>query len=218
MPDKALFSGEPLPVPPRGMNPETDAFYRKLIDYLRRLSGKIDRYAVGSGSVDAFVTTIAGDSDQALGAGAYEPIEWTLDIHKDSPFGHSISSDQEQITILTSGLYVFLCDLTINVGPTFPVRARLRILAPDGYVKYSLSEIPAVGTLALTVTVPLVAGTIVQIEAQDAGVTGGNVIEPDGTRLTILRLNNDTNGGTSSVPGVGWDGETPTWLESVVSK
>lgn len=224
MAGKAIFSGEPLPQPPKAVNAEHDAFFRKLMDYLRRLAGKIDQYAVGGSATDTYVGTISGDTNQALGT-AYESIEWTQDIHKDAAYEHSTTSNQDKITILQNGLYLILCDITVVTGPTFPVQARVKLVSPDGFVKYSLAEINAIGTLSLAVTVPLVSGAQIYIVAQDSGGTGGNVIEPDGTRITIVKLSDLISGGTAVVPGSGWDGGVPIddglppiWAEEIVDE
>lgn len=212
---KTIFSGEPLPVAPPIKDPELNAFHRKLIDYLRRLTGKLNQYVGAGNGLETFVTTIAGEANATLGSD-WAPIDWTLDIRKDAVYEHSISSNQEQITVLLAGLYIILCDLWLDTGPTFPVSTRVVILDPEGFVEYGFTELGAEGSLSMAVPVVLKADKVIRIDAKDSG-GGGDFLKTRGCRLTILRVALDDSGGTSDTPGIGWDDDDrPSWLPPLV--
>ncbi|MHA2265859.1 MAG: hypothetical protein ACXAEN_25995, partial [Candidatus Thorarchaeota archaeon] len=65
MPREFLVSGEPMPIPPKVDDPELEAFHRKLMDYLRRLTTKLSNTEFGGsadvGVIETFAATIDGD-------------------------------------------------------------------------------------------------------------------------------------------------------------
>jgi len=111
-----IYSGEPLPVPPKVDDVEVDAFNRKLIDYLRRLTGKLARFAGGGGSsVLVFSAYIV--SDYIPGLATFD-IPWTEILREDSIFSHS--ADGTSITVAQAGFYIVEVDFTPykNFNPT----------------------------------------------------------------------------------------------------
>jgi hypothetical protein len=227
---KPIFSGEPLPIPPRRPNdPELEAFHRKVIDYLRRLTGKLNPFVDppdppdGSpGTVQTFVAILEGDTADSVPVLPF-PLEWTRCIHNDGgTYSHSGGTNPEEIKILQDGVYVVQVDVKHAYKDT-PLDYQLQVkVGSDWYdVGYGFSQGHQVNFIlgafdTFHVSLPLIEDSIIRImiSPQAPTVNAGH-IEQVGTRITILRVSAETNGGSGG-EGIGWDDyPVPSWLEEL---
>lgn len=197
-----VISGEPLPVPPEVPDKETGAFYRKLIDYLRRLSAKLQAEinSGGNGSIEVYSAWI--ENNATLDA-TFGSIDWTKDLRVDAPYSHSESVNPEKITINLDGFYVIFVDLDINTGETAPIETQIKFTygISTFLAKFGSGLINDFGTLSQMIPVPLKATTVIEVQAQDAAA-GTTTLLSKGSRITIMRLRADSGGGPNG--GSGW--------------
>lgn len=116
----SIFSGEIMPLAPELKDPELNAFHRNLLDYLRRLTGKLSRHVGGGGGTVETFSAYA--NEQSLGTGAVVAlIPWNNELLKDSTYTHDV--DSGVITVSQSGLYIVHCDVQIfkNFAAVFRV-------------------------------------------------------------------------------------------------
>ncbi len=148
-----IFSGEPLPVPPKTSNPELDAFHRKVVDYLRRLAGRLDLTGGGGGGsgnqVEVFAAHREPGVDVQIVTGAGEAaIPWEIEVRKDPSFTHSANSSV--VTVNQDGFYIVEVDVTnaknallefhINVNGTpvdYSYSGDISVFASIAYETYS---------------------------------------------------------------------------------
>lgn len=199
-----VISGEPLPVPPEVSDKEVGAFFRKLIDYLRRLTAKLQAAINNDGSGTA-VKTFASwldEADYSIGA-SYAGIEWKKDLRIDSPYSHSTSTNPSRITILEDGMYLVLVDVHVT-GSNLPVETALKIhnnnTGGDSLAKFGFSAITVEGSLSMAIPLPLIAN--VYLEVLIRGTGGSDTAKYTGSRITILKLQADSGGGVNG--GTGW--------------
>lgn len=211
-----IFSGEPLPLPPRVDNAELAVFHRKLIDYLRRLAGLLTRYVDPEGGPgtpsDSTIPVVVCyiDANQDLEA-SYTGIDWTNTIWID---GEAFNHSGEFISVVEDGLYLIHCDIELNSG-FYETTMVVEVSAPDGssvfYPRMGYGKLNN-GTFSLAMTIPLVAGRRFQVLVRCVDAPETNGILAEGTRITVLRLRNNLDGPNS---GEGWtdgDGDgIPPW-------
>lgn len=204
-----IFSGEPLPVPPRVDNAEIEAFHRKLIDYLRRLTAKIGTY------VDDTPTPTGGETHHkvfvaypsetnspdngygasgSLGVPATEIVRWQNTIRSDSIY--SYDSTYAFITVSETGTYVVHCDIltTKNFATTFRVVTTDALGVADGnepvygeFYPY-LSGSASGDSMSFMVPVELTAGQRIAVEI----TTDDQIIQHEGSRLFIEKMEDET--------------------------
>jgi hypothetical protein len=193
MAKQRIFSGEPLPVPPNLKNPEADSFNRKLIDYLRRLSAKIDRFTGGGDGADGNVLVFAAykSSTQSISDSAFDPITWDEVIRRDSIF--TFTPGSAIIEVSETGFYVVEMDIMMFKNVTL----ELKLSTVDaggteiddidyGYSEYS----PSLPNLTLSVMIPveLNAGDRISLFGLSQLMAGANDVINSGTRLLISRI------------------------------
>lgn len=193
-----IISGEPLPTPPRALDPEVDAYNRKIIDYLRRLSAKLQALLNGAGSaVECYSAWF--DASQTVAA-AYATITWNKDLHVDGPYSHSMTVDPGKITVVLDGLYLVCCDLQVDAAVQGAIKLTNTNTGAVSYVKFGYSNSGA-ETLSMAIPLPLIAGITIEVQLQDSlGTTTVNTL---GSRITILRLSPLSTGGSTG-GGSGW--------------
>lgn len=214
---KKIFSGEPLPVAPLVGSPEVDAFNRKLLDYLRRLTGKLDGLSLpppggGSGNIPTYVGYFT--EDQSLEA-SYAPIDWTTDLWIDDAYAHD-TINPERIQVLSDGLYACFVDIEIAKSGFYPVDVKIVIYHDDGSTTFSPlfgHGLAGTDTFSMAVTLPLTANKAIAFFIQAPFFPDPTGIKFEGTRLTILKLADNADGGTGE-GGIGWDSlpdNPPSW-------
>lgn len=190
-----LFSGEPLPIPPRLDNAEMEAFHRKLIDYLRRLAAKLGRVIDlppndptdpsdgGVGVVESIAVWLEGDA--SLDTGVPATIDWDHLLWETSDALTWDSESPEFISIHKSGLYV--AHLDVGIGKT---KYLFELIGgDDALIDHSkvYAYNGAVDKLSFSASVPFKldsAGSIrVQVTPDSSGLIYGYA-----TRLTVIRL------------------------------
>lgn len=113
----SIFSGEPLPIAPRVDSNELSVFHRKLLDYLRRLSGILDREIMpdggGGGPPSADTTPLIfsafTDTTQDCGVSAETILVWNTTLRKDSIY--DFTDDDGHIQLNRTGHYVVTVDI-----------------------------------------------------------------------------------------------------------
>lgn len=222
-----LFSGEPLPVAPKTDDPEIDAFFRKLLDYLRRLAGLLNQFvgpppppgAGGETPSIACYFTADQDSDNV-----FNHISWTQDVWKDGPFDHDTVGTPWEVLVLEDGFYLISLVLRTLKGAFTTNQIRVSISDSGGagvvfHPFFGESTLgPAggggqSGTMTLTVALPLIANKAITIYyRQDLGFTPSDIIAV-GSSLTISKLRSEatTGGDNPTDPGFGWDSNPPSW-------
>lgn len=181
---KRIFSGEPLPIQPLIKEPELDAFHRKILDYLRRLTAKLDRFVApptGTGNVTVF--SAYKDADQTFYEGAESKILWEVELRKDSPFTFEAGSSDIEVT--EDGFYILEVDIRSIKNLPYTVYVRVTDTLPV----YALSHFtPSVDdTFSIMVPLVLVAGDVITVSILlEAG--GDAFIYADGTRLLITHI------------------------------
>ena len=194
-----IFSGEQLPVAPRVENAEMEAFHRKLLDYLRRLSGKLDRFTTGNNGAVIPAVSLYLASDQNLAA-SYTALSWSNELWRDlEAFAHSGAF----VRVVTNGLYLITIDVELGDAAYYDVDAELRISKPDGSSTFAPTFSHArLGTTTLSATwiLPLLANRRIALylKCEDFPETGG--IKSQGSRFQVLRLRTDV----VNSAGEGW--------------
>lgn len=226
---KPIYSGEPLPIAPRVADPELEAFHRKILDYLRRLTAKLDGSGTGGtgppgppGASGPLPTLSLYSSLDFFTSSSWVPIEWNQALRHDAVYDHSIVQASYEIKVLENGFYLFFFDLEFNTGVVFPGEARI-VITPPGqpprYVNMSFGSMYSAGTLSMTVGMPLIQNVAVQIEVRDGGGPADitRAIKYRGMRLNVIKVGVDASGGTSPTnPGSGWGVDpSPPWATPV---
>ena len=215
----SLFSGEPLPVAPRVNQPEVAAFHRKLLDYLRRLTGKLEQYidvtgGGGGGTGTTGVPTIALwlSSDTGLET-SYTAVNFDKKLWLDST---EYTYTSGRITVVKKGLYLIEFDLETSAVGGDVVEAVVQVLNPDNTVQFTVSfGYTTVDTTTTSMAVPIAlpAGKTFQVSVRTSGAGDFTGIKKRGTRLTVLQLHADVYDGGGG--GDGWDAaddsSIPTW-------
>ena len=178
-----IFSGEPLPVAPEVDNPEIDAFNRKLLDYLRRLTGKLARF--GGGSTSALkAIALYFTVDQSDFVTGIKILEWSNVIRQDSDT-FQFSAPSTDITVLSAGDYVIEIDIRVlkNVPHEIYVKINGTVLAygkirfvPSGDDSYSYM-----------IPVTLNANDVINITIDSSSIFATSAYA-DGTRLLITKI------------------------------
>lgn len=179
-----IFSGEILPVPPQLDDPESDAFNRKLIDYLRRLTGKLARFVDTSGSGTVSSIALCFDSDQSDFITGAMILSWTNQLHKNAEV-FEFSAPSTEITVLSAGTYVVEIDVRLLKNVQHLINVYINGVRPN-YGKIVLqSDVDA--SYSFMIPVVLSANDVITIEL-DASAFGQVYAYADGTRLLITRL------------------------------
>lgn len=203
-----IISGEPLPVAPeRKGDPESQAYDRKILDYLRRLTAKLQGLLNNNTGA---LAVYSGISETDVLTSVLSPIHWGTDTRKDSVYEHDTALNTSEITVLLAGFYVILVDIEVLDGATLPAEAAIYLVGPDdGYVNFSASRITGAGTISLSIGVPLPAGAVFEVHVKDSSdPTGGGNLGVRGTRITVMRVSQDDTGGTGTPTGTGYDPDT----------
>lgn len=220
-----LYSGEPLPDPPRldvenleELVPELDAFHRKIIDYLRRLGAKLSNvnYAPpmseGAEGFSVFCATLDVKSDFTPASATWEDIPWETLIRKDTDvFSHSVSTNPGEITVLKTGFYLVHLEVQVDSdfasGETISLRINEQT---EGALDYGLTESYQIGGLiTLSAGLNLVANQVLELQHHTTA-SGGSILDlrRTGTRATILYTPH-RSGSTDIGSGVGEGFEDP---------
>lgn len=179
-----IFSGEILPVPPQLDDPESDAFNRKLIDYLRRLTGKLARFVDTGGSGAVSSIALCFDSDQSDFSTGIMLLSWTNQLHKNAEV-FEFSAPSTEITVLSAGTYVVEIDVRLLKNVQHLINVYVNGVRPN-YGKIVLqSDVDA--SYSFMIPVVLSANDVITIEL-DASAFGQVYAYADGTRLLITRL------------------------------
>ena len=194
---KVIYSGEPLPTAPRVKDPELAAFFRKLLDYLRRLTAKLDQGTGGNTPASRIQSFAARFSTDQNIADVYAAIIWEDEIHVDTCFDHV--EDSSRVQVLCDGVYLVCVDLEISSDATFPVEVDLRVIYEGniGILTYGYGSISSAGTLSRSIPLTLRAGAEIQVQAKQASTTQQAVLRR-GSRITVVKL---ADGGAWVPPG-----------------
>lgn len=180
---KRIFSGEPLPIPPKIDDPNVAAFHRKLIDYLRRLTGFLDRFATGGGGTGGAGVLVAAaykDVDQAYTVAGDTVVTWPVTLRVDSPF--SFGGAPGKIAVSETGFYVLEVDLAIDKNINDVVRVVKTTGGVDSDIAWSISPnenaVLGVGFELFSMMVPmnLVAGDIIAVHILPSSDSGQNLV------------------------------------------
>lgn len=195
---RKIFSGEPLPIAPAIEDAELSAFHRKVLDYLRRLAGKIDQFGDGGGGdgADGNVLVFAAykDTTDTFSDTTQTPVPWDVVIRKDSIFNFSASSAIIQVT--EAGFYVIEVDLMPLKNVLFYAyvsKVDAGGVATDD-VDYGDGGFPitgaAVGDQGGSMMVPLMldANDRFSIFAKSQTGTGDNTWVTRGCRILVSRI------------------------------
>lgn len=217
-----LFSGEPLPVAPREPNAERAAFDRKLLDYLRRLSARLDAAnepppdgEMGFGQVEALSCFLTSNHAVSSGGTAGALVEWDENLWQDSAFSHSSGN----VLINKDGFYIFLIDLAIDFSGFVDATAFFSILDGSGtalaFVEFGEGH-TVTNTYTMTIGLPLPAGTRVGVYLKTNADDAAGLLST-GSRFNAMRLRNTYTGGDGTPGGIGWvpnseNGDYPDWI------
>jgi len=194
-----IFSGEPLPVPPKVSDPEVDAFHRKLIDYLRRLAGKLGTYVDDNPTGGANVTKafIAYPSETNTPDNAYsatsENIRWQNILRSDSIYTYD--STFAFIEVSEAGTYIVHCDVLTskNFDTSFDVvisdgTGGIDPATPSYVTTYPfLSGSPSGDSWSFMCPLILTANQRIGVRI----TTVDQVLQHEGTRLVIEKLEDE---------------------------
>lgn len=183
-----IYSGEILPVAPETKNVELDVFNRKLLDYLRRLVGKLSRFSGSTASVPVFAASMTVDRNP--GVISYV-VEWDSEIRKDSIY--SISSSKQIITVAETGLYSVEVDIAINKNfqtgiDVAKVDSGGNVLSTEDYLKSKIND-PTLGhTYSYMVPIALTAGESLSIIVYSIDMVNLVEVLKLGTRILISKI------------------------------
>ncbi len=176
-----IFSGEILPVAPKIEDPELDAFVRKLLDYLRRLTGKLARFSGGGGGTSTLKTLATTALSQA-DAVPFDVV-WEASLWQDDIF--SFTGPSTSITVLESGYYVVEVDWRIYKNFT-DHRITVYVNGVSTELHYA-SYIPNADVdkhYSYMIPLILAANDVLTLRVQSSSDVG--VV--DGTRLLITKV------------------------------
>lgn len=193
-----LHSGEPIPIPPEGDDADLNAYLRKLTDYLRRLTAKLSSNiyapppAAGTGSLATLALTLDGDYNMTSGM---ETIAWDQVLRQDSAYTYASGV----VTFVTAGLYLILAEINVQNNNT---EYTTQFIDGDAtvptYAQGSL-QIASTGVLVQNTQHIVVLMHAAQTIAFQAN-TGGDDIEEEYSRMTVIRLGDFTGSGDVSDP------------------
>ncbi len=198
-----IFSGEIMPVAPKIDDPELSAFVRNLLDYLRRLTGKLSRFTGTNTGASVLVFAAYADDQEYLSAGDNQ-IVWTHRLRQDSPY--SWSSPSAQIQVSQPGFYLVLVDLMFHPGAAIDTDVWISKVqgttilstARYGYSEYGLTDaVSPNNSHTFECPVVLSAGDTIAIYASASSVS----LLERGTRITILHLPEESSGTPGIPPG-----------------
>lgn len=190
-----LFSGEPLPlVPDRSDDPELAAFHRKLIDYLRRLTSKLQNATFDfEGALDTFLAVLS--TDQVISSHpTYAGITWDTVIRSDDSY--TFTEGGSLLTVNQDGFYVVFVDLevtrTVNTDLDSWVVSALGNKLSYSHMRTSDDD----GEHTIVVPMSLRAANRFEIQAKK--ITGVVEMQLEGCRFAVVRVNDfgGVGGGT----------------------
>jgi hypothetical protein len=210
-----IFSGEPLPIAPNDdkIPQEQDRHNRQVLDYLRRLTAKFDSETYGGGSGDpaqpaATELLVVGINAQTpLSHNSLLPIVWNK-VYFKNPL-YQLQSPGQKIKVVEAGMYLveFAAFARLNnaadmvqghiiysdsendihylkYGTSYSsIGSQL-----DGDSKYTTSSIIINALAPMDTTYPLSIALTVN------GTSGG-LLQVSGTRLSMVRLSKNNEGG-----------------------
>lgn len=209
----SVFSGEPLPLAQGALTSISDHdqrelrhFHNRLLDYLRRLSSKIDSPIFnpqgGGGSVSMIMLYM--DADQGIST-AWETLLWGGLIRRDAGFEYNAGV----ITVTAPGTFLLFFDTAIG-DDLFAYETSVLLDSGANSLAYGFggsvtgAEIQDIGSISNNVPIQLSAGQSVEIQARANGATD---ILAKGSRLTMIRLDSgfistggESGGGGKDVP------------------
>lgn len=197
---KRIFSSEPLPIAPAISNVELEAFHRKVLDYLRRLAGKLDQFGGvpgpagpagpqgppgtgGSGGV--LVASGHLENDKLFSDTTPTPIEWDIVLRADSVFQFEPPTDF--VKVLVAGHYVLMVD--IQVFKNLPITTYVEAGGSNvGYGDGGHSISFPNHSCSIMCPLNLAANDEVKILIQSLPGSGDNTVLPTGTRFTLFYI------------------------------
>lgn len=176
----AIFSGEPLPIPPVTGDAELEAFHRKLIDYLRRLAGRLSRGLISSGSGIESLAAVK-DGDQVLtGSGAEDIVTWETLLWQDDAFSHETNG----VRIRKAGRFLVHVDVGIGkTGMEFAVR-RNGVNLDYGYI-FTFNGVVDTLSYGSSTPVQLAVGDFLEVVVK---AINSESLFASSTRLVVLKL------------------------------
>lgn len=181
-----IFSGEILPVAPKVDNPDVDAFNRKLLDYLRRLVGKLARFSGGGTTLQAIALYFT--TNQSDYVGGLKTLEWDTVINQDVTV-FQFTSPSTDVMILTAGFYVIEFDLRLEKNTSTDIYVRVNGTVP-AYGR--INVVPSGGdSYSFMIPINFNANDVVNITIDSSAFFAVNAYA-DGTRLLITRLGDST--------------------------
>lgn len=179
-----IFSGEPMPVAPKIDDPELAGFVRNLLDYLRRLTGKLAQFTTSSGigGAPAFAATLIVDQSNL---GSALTIQWTNVVHRDIDVFDFTTPDTD-IIIRQQGEYSVEVDIQVLKN----VHHELTITVNGVTIDWSHSKfLPGDADLSYSFMVPVHCdvGDVIQARL-DCAPFGGIAVEASGTRILVTKL------------------------------
>lgn len=194
---KRILSGEPLPVQPEFKGdkisvPELNVFFRKLIDYIRRLTGKLDRIVENTGSgLMPLIFSGYKTADSAVSDSAYSPVTWEAQLRIDEIYVHTPPS--AVIQVLEDGLYEVEVDLRIT--DAIATYTKVSIVDSGGteistpayaYSQFNVDKDN--DTVSFMVPIVLSANDYVSVFVKAEGASGGNTLDQTGSRIMIIKF------------------------------
>lgn len=175
-----IYSGEIMPVAPEIKDPELAAFHRNLLDYLRRLTGKLARFG-GGGDGGTGVKSLASYALLQFDSAKFA-IVWEASLWQDDIF--TFSGPASQITVLESGNYTVEVDWCVFKNFSDHV-LYIKVNGSSSTYRESFLLTPDVGrTYSFMIPLVLNANDVVTIEIESSGDVGCQ----EGTRLLITKL------------------------------
>lgn len=180
-----ILSGEIMPVAPDIKDPELAAFIRSLLDYLRRLTGKLARFGGGSGVVPTFAASLNGD--QSI-VGSVLTIQWENVIHRDIGV-YAFEAPSHEIMIREAGTYSVEIDVRLLKNVPHVITVAVNGVVPV----YGTSLVkPGDADLSYSFMIPVVCAVndVITVIVDDQGF-GNCTVEASGTRLLISKIGVD---------------------------
>ena len=178
-----IYSGEILPVAPKVDDPEIDAFNRKLLDYLRRLTGKLARFSGGSTSALKAIA-LYFTVDQTDFVTGVKTLEWSEVIRHDTDT-FQFASPSTDVTVLSSGDYVIEIDLRLLKNVAHEVYVRINGSVPVYGAIHIQADVDT--SYSFMIPVSLNANDVINITI-DSSTLLATQAYADGTRLLITKI------------------------------